>query len=146
MRLSRWSSLSLLVFSVACTQNTEPRHVSATYSLHDIDGRMLPTPPAFTPGLTATVLSSILTLEPSGSAAFTDHQTEWNGVDDTVTYRYTYTITGFKITFVQLPCPANAYCFESLPEITGTIIGDNVTVARGRVNTTQILYHYHPQS
>src|SRR5689334_12605822 len=56
MRLNRLSIL-LAAVVLGCSHATEPTHVDGVYNLNDIDGRKLPTPPAFTPGLTPTVLS-----------------------------------------------------------------------------------------
>ncbi len=145
MHLSRRTALLLVVASIACTSNTEPRRINGSYSLQDIDGRSLPTPPALTPGLTPTINASTLTLDPSGNATLTDHQREWNGVEDTLVYNYNYTISGWKITLVGPPCPIGAFCVATISpaRISGTIIGDNVAITRGQFDGTPIVYHYH---
>jgi len=143
MRLSRSFALSFLTLLAACSLNEGPRALSSTYYLNDIDGRALPTPPAFTPGLTPTILSSVLTLSRDGNASFTDHRIEYNGFDDTVVYYYTYKINGFNISFTPAArCLANVDCPG--PDLTGKILGNNLSIARSRVNSNLIYFNYRP--
>ncbi len=142
MQLSRLSIL-VVALAVGCSGSTEPLHIDGTYNLTDIDGRTLPTPPALTPGLTPTVVSSVVAFEPNGTATLSDHLIEWNGVDHVVTYSYTYVVRGFDISFAVPPCPINAIC--TLPngvQISGKIVGSELILIRGYVNQDPIVYHY----
>ena len=144
MHLNRLKILLALAI-VGCSQSTEPAHLKGTYRLNDIDGRALPTPPAFTPGLTPMILSSVLTLQADGTATVSDHRIEWNGVDDVLTYSYTYTISGLDISFVVPPCPPDAICaWDSSVNFSGKIIGDNLSLIRWHVNEDPIVFHYRP--
>lgn len=112
MRLIRWTSVAFLAcIATACTDSTGPKTVAARFVLHDINGRLLPTYPAATPGLTPTILEGTVTLEASGRATVVEHRTEWNGVDATYTTPYTYTIENNVVEFAPLePCPPAAIC------------------------------------
>jgi hypothetical protein len=143
MHLNRLNILLAAVI-LGCSQTTEPVHLKGTYRLNDIDGRTLPTPPAFTPGLTPTILSSEVALHDDGTATVTDHRIEWNGVHNVLTYWYTYTISGLDISFVVPPCPPDAICaWDNSVDISGKILGDNLSLIRGYVNEDPIVYHYH---
>jgi hypothetical protein len=132
-------SLSL-AFLISCRDSSGPAAVSARFELNDIDGRALPTPPAFTPGLTPNILSSTITLDEAGNAAVTVHRTEWDGRDVTFTNHYTYKITGSRIEFdYSPPCPPNANCV-SPPK--GTLFLGRLSLEMGYVNSDPILYNY----
>ena len=131
-------SLSL-AFVISCRDSSGPATVSARFELNDIDGRALPTPPAFTPGLTPTILSSTITLDEAGNAAVTVHRTEWDGRDVTSTSDYTYKITGSRIEFASPPCPPNANCV--IPP-KGTLLFGRLSLEMGHVNSDPILYNY----
>ena len=131
--------LSLAVV-ISCRDSSGPATVSARFELNDIDGRALPTPPAFTPGLTPTILSSTITLDEAGNAAVTVHRTEWDGRDVTSTTNYTYKITDSRIEFAYSPpCPPNANCV--LPP-KGTLFLGRLSLEMGHVNSDPILYNY----
>jgi hypothetical protein len=86
----------------------------------------------------------VVTLKDDGTATVVDHRIEWNGVDNVVTYWYTYTISGLNISFVVPPCPPDANCaWDSSVNISGMIVGDNLALIRGHVNEDPITYHYH---
>ena len=132
-------SLSL-GFIISCRDSSGPAAITARFELNDIDGRALPTPPAFTPGLTPTILSSTITLDDAGFAAITEHRTEWDGRDVTSTSTYKYKITGSHIEFdFPTPCPPNALCAR-LPR--GTLFMGRLSLEMGYVNTDPILYNY----
>jgi hypothetical protein len=138
-------SLSL-AFVISCRDSSGPATVSARFELNDIDGRALPTPPAFTPGLTPTILSSTITLDEAGNAAVTVHRTEWDGRDVTSTSHYTYKITGSSpiggsnIEFdYSPPCPPNALCARP-PR--GSLFMGRLSLEMGYVNSDPILYNY----
>ena len=132
-------SLSL-AFVISCRDSSGPAIVSAQFELNDIDGRALPTPPAFTPGLTPTILSSTITLDQAGNAAVTVHRTEWDGRDVTSTNHYTYKITGSRIEFdYSPPCPPNALC-SGPPK--GTLFLGRLSLEMGYVNSDPIFYNY----
>jgi hypothetical protein len=132
-------SLSL-AFVISCRDSSGPAIVSARFELNDIDGRALPTPPAFTPGLTPTILSSTITLDQARNADVTVHRTEWDGRDVTSTSHYTYKITGSRIEFdYSPPCPPNALCV-SPPK--GTLFLGRLSLEMGYVNSDPILYNY----
>jgi len=141
MRLpSRTVFLVSLAFVISCRDSSGPAAVTARFELNDIDGRALPTPPAFTPGLTPTILSSTITLDEAGNAAVTVHRTEWDGRDVTSTTNYTYKITGSQIEFdFSPPCPPNALCARP-PR--GTLFMGRLSLEMGYVNSDPILYNY----
>jgi hypothetical protein len=143
MRLNRLNIL-LASLILGCSHTTEPINVDGVYKLNDIDGRTLPTPPAFTPGLTPTILSSVVTLKNDRTATVVDHRIEWNGVENVLTYWYTYTISGLDISFVVPPCPPDAICaWDNSVDFKGTIVGGTMALIRGHVNDDPIIYHYH---
>jgi hypothetical protein len=137
---SRKAFLFTLALVIACRDSTGPAVVLARFELTDIDGRALPTPPAFTPGLTPTILSSTVTLDEAGNATIIEHRTEWDGSDVTYTSHYTYKISGSQIEFDYFPpCPPNALC-AAPPK--GTFFLDRLSLEMGRINTDPILYNY----
>ena len=130
-----------LALVIACRESTGPAVVLARFELIDIDGRALPTPPAVTPGETATILASTVTLDELGNATIVEHRTQWDGSDATLTSHYTYNITGDQIEFDYLqPCPPNALC-AAPPK--GRFFLDRLSLEMGRINTDPILYNYH---
>ena len=132
--------LLALAFVMSCRDSSGPATVSASFELTDIDGRSLPTPPAFTPGLTPTILSSTVTLDASGNATMVEHRTEWNGADATSTTHYTYKITDSRIEFeTSPPCPPNAMC-AGPP--SGTLFLGRMSLVMGHVNSDPIIYNY----
>jgi hypothetical protein len=127
-------------FVISCRDSFGPGMVSGRFELNDIDGRALPTPPAFTPGLTPTILSSTITLDKAGNAAVTVHRTEWDGRDVTSTSNYTYKLTDSHIEFdFSPPCPPNALC--PIPP-KGTLLLGRLSLEMGHVNSDPILYNY----
>ena len=129
-----------LAFVISCRDSSGPPAITARFELNDIDGRALPTPPAFTPGLTPTILSSTITLDEAGYAVVTEHRTEFDGRDVTYTSHYTYKITGTHIEFeLSPPCPPNAIC-AGAPK--GTLFMGRLSLEMGYVNTDPILYNY----
>lgn len=137
---SRKVVLLSLALVIACRESTGPAAVAAQFELTDIDGRPLPTPPAFTPGLTPTILSGTVALDATGNATIVEHRTEWNGVDAIYTSHYTYKITGSRIEFeLSPPCPPNAIC-SGAP--SGTFSLGRMSLIRGYVNTNPITYNY----
>src|SRR5258705_12061735 len=134
------SLLSLsLAFIISCRDSSGPAAITARFELNNIDGRALPTPPAFTPGLTPTILSSTITLDEAGNAAVTEHRTEWDGRDVTSTSDYTYKITGSHIEIASPPFPPQANCV--IPP-KGTLFLGRLSLEMGHVNSTAILYNY----
>ena len=142
MRLDCQKTFLILVVSVvACTSTSGPEAITARFELSNIDGRPLPTPPAFTPGLTPTILSGTVLLDSYGQALFTEHRTEWNGADVTSTTNYTYSITDSHIQFEPtVPCPANAIC--AAPPSGTILFGTRLSLDMGRVNSDIIHYNY----
>ena len=142
MRLRCQKSLLLLaLFTLACHDATGPQTVNARFELQNIDGRPLPTPPACTPGMTPTIISSVITLDRSGTASFTEHRAEWNGVDTVYHWTQTYKIVGVQILFEAPPCPPDPPVNCAEPP-TGRIFVNLMSLQRGRINTTPILYNY----
>jgi len=142
MRLFRWTSLALVTCIVAaCTNSTGPKTVAAQFVLHDIDGRLLPTYPAATPGLTPTILDGTITLDPSGNATIFEHRTEWNGVDATYTTPYKYEIKGSVVEFSRLePCPPDAIC-SAPPQGKLSLVSGGMSVNMG--GSFPIIYNYY---
>jgi hypothetical protein len=128
-----------IAFVISCRDSTGPTTVSARFELNDIDGRALPTPPAFTPGLTPTILSSTATLDRAGNAAITVHETAWDGSDVTFTSNYTYRITGSRVDLTCSP-PYNPYALCA--PLKGTFFFGRLSLEMGHVNSDPILYNY----
>jgi len=141
MRLFRWTSLALVACVVAaCSDSTSPKTVAAQFVLHDINGRLLPTYPAATPGLTPTILDGTITLEPSGNATIFEHRTEWNGVDATYSTPYKYEIRGNVVEFSRLePCPPAAIC-SAPPQGKLSLVSSNMSVTVS--SSFPIIYNY----
>ena len=112
MRLSRQKALLLaLVSSIACHSTTDPATVSAFFVLKTINGRPLPTYLAATPGPTATIIYSALTLDNAGKAVMTEHRQDLLQGDATYTNTFDYRIQGDQIEIGSFePCPINANC------------------------------------
>jgi hypothetical protein len=148
MRLSRWSSISLIAIAVsltACTDTLDPNTIPGVFYLHDINGRLLPTSQATTPGLTLTVKSAGLSLDFSGPAQLVQTVTQLNGTDATITSNYTYRLNGHELIFeLSPPCPINATC-ASPP--TGRMPSENfVDLEIGRIDNVPIVYHFQRQT
>lgn len=107
MRLScQRALLLLLVSAIACNDATGPVSLPAQFELVNINGRPLPTPLAFTPGLTATILSASLRLDDSGKAVMTENRTLFDGTPATSTTTLDYRINGNDI---------EVGCFQGAP-------------------------------
>jgi hypothetical protein len=115
MRLSRQKvSLLLLVSGIACSDSTGPNTVSAFFRLQTIDGRVLPTYIAVTPGPNATIISSSLILDKTGKATVIEHRDETFQGDVTDTTTYEYRLHGAQIEIalpivclaITTPCPS----------------------------------------
>jgi hypothetical protein len=124
MQLSRQSILLLGMAAVlGCSDSTGPTTVSVLYNLQSINGRPLPT--YFTSGSGMTIVHGSLGLDRSGSAVL-KQTAENNGVQNTFTLTYTYSIKNGVIHFEQSPpCGANANC-AATP--TGTIAGNTISL------------------
>jgi hypothetical protein len=112
MRLYRQKAfLFMLVSGIACSSSTGPETVSAFFTLRSIDGRALPTYIAATPGPSATVISSSLTLYTTGKAVLIEHRDEMlrGNVTDTTTYAYTIHSNQLEIHSPS-PCLAIELC------------------------------------
>jgi hypothetical protein len=126
MRLSRWSSISLIaIVLTACTDSLDPNEIPGAYNLDDIDGRPLPTYQAATPGHPLTVNSAGLSLDFDGTAQLIENVTAFDGTQSTITSNYTYRRDGRDLIFeLSPPCPINANC---------------VAPPRGRVPSTHLI-------
>lgn len=115
MHLSRRKALFLLlVAAIGCSESTSPK-LPATFELVNINGRPLPTYFAATPGLTLTVLSAYLTLQPDGTAFWFETRQNEAGAVTTITHDFNYTISGGRIEVGSFgPCV----------DCTGTYKGD----------------------
>jgi hypothetical protein len=120
MRLSRQKCLfPVLIASIACSSSTGPETVSAHFMLVAIDGRPLPTYIATTPGPSATIISSSLTLDKTGNAVVIEHRNEMLRGDVTDTTSYQYQLRGAKIDMARpIFCVAITTCPSLL---SGTI-------------------------
>jgi hypothetical protein len=146
MRLSRWSSISLIAIALtACTDTLDPNTIPGVFYLHDINGRLLPTYQAATPGLTVTVKSAGLSLDFSGPAQLFQSVTQFDGTDATITSNYTYRLKDHDLIFeLSPPCPINAIC-GSPP--TGRMPSENfVDLEIGRIDNVPIVYHFQRQT
>jgi hypothetical protein len=145
MHLIGRNYLILLAVSLAaCTDSTAPERLTARFVLNDINGRVLPTYQAPTPGLTPTILSGTLTLDNSGQAIIVEQRRLFDGTDITLTTNYTYEIKGSSIVFSMLePCPPNANCIAP-PIGTYNRLTGRVDLEIGRFGTEPIVYHYQP--
>jgi len=115
--------------------------VSANYALQAINGRQLPTYLASTPGPTATIYWSTLTLDQSGKAVMTEHRVDTFSPEATYTTTFDYRITGFQIEIGSFqPCPSNASC---LANMKGTVIGSTVNLLINPGSDFPINYEYH---
>ena len=125
MHLSRWSSILPVVIALtACSDSLDPRAVPGAYSLHDINGRPLPTYEAPTPGLTRTINSAGLSIDFGDAAELIQDVTQFDGTHVTITTNYTYRITDQDLIFELSPsCPPNANCLAA-PKGRITSTGD----------------------
>jgi hypothetical protein len=134
MRLSRQKVLVLLLASgIACSDSTGPETVSAFFTLQTIDGRALPTYIAETPGPNATIITSSLILDKTGTATVIEHRDETFRGDVTDTTTYGYTIHGNQIEMGSF-CLAITTC----PVRTGTVWPFGLSLV---INPTSPDYH-----
>jgi hypothetical protein len=143
MRLLRQKALLLVLFStIACSDSTGPRTISAFFTLQSIDGRALPTYIATTPGPTTTIISSSLLLDKTGKAVRIEHRNEMFRGDVTDTTTYQYTMHGAQIEiFVPEVCLAIYSCPPV--EWTGTISPFALSLVVNPYSTdSHIVYHY----
>jgi hypothetical protein len=128
---------------VACHESTAPTTVTTGFSLDNINGRLLPTYQAPTPGgLTVTVLYASLALDGNGHATMVEHRQQSDGTTTFLTSSYKYEINGSDIFFSFLvPCPINAICV-SPPH--GTISPDTGDLALeiGQFGDALVVYHF----
>jgi hypothetical protein len=147
MRLSRWSTISLIAIVLAgCTDSVDPNEVPGGYFLTDINGRPLPTYQAATPGPTLTVNSADLTLNfGGGPAQFIQRVTQFDGTQATFTANYIYHLKGDQLIFeLSPPCPINAQC---VAPPTGRVPGTHqINLEVGRIDNTPIVYHFQRQT
>jgi hypothetical protein len=148
MRLfSQKLALLIIVAAFACRDTGGPSSGSTLYArfvLENIDGRPVPTYLAATPGPTATIFSSTLTLDKEGRAVMTEHRRiDFPGTqpEGTYTSTFTYVLHGNRIEMAPLPpCPAAAIC-DVGP--VGTISSDGLSLV---INPTsdgvRITYNY----
>ena len=141
MRLScQKAFLVLLVATIGCHESTGPRTLSANYALRAISGRQLPTYLATTPGPTATIYWSALTLLQSGKAVMTESRADTFTPEATYTTTLDYRISGLRIEIGSFqPCPINASCIANM---TGTIIGSTVNLLINPGSDFPINYEY----
>jgi len=131
----------IAVSALGCRDTTGPRARSAQFVLHDIDGRVLPTFPAATPGLTPTILGGTVVLDKTGHVVITEHRTEWDGTDRTSSVLYAYEIDGARITFrMDPPCGPTANC---VAPPTGTIFLGHLALEFAWYGGP-IVFHYDP--
>ena len=126
--------LVTLASGIACSDSTGPQTVSAFFGLQSIDGRPLPTFIAETPGPNATIISSILRLDKTGTAVVIEHRNETFRGDVTDTTTYGYSIKGSQIQMGSM-CLAIGVC----PTLrTGTISSIGLSLV---INPTSSDYH-----
>jgi hypothetical protein len=140
MRLSRQKiSLSAFAFIIACSDPTGPTAISAHFALQSINGRSLPTYLAATPGPTATILSSTLTLDKTGTAVIVEHRDDmWIG-ERTYTSTTTYTIRGSKLEIDGQACLAYPDC---IGDRVGSIVNDRLYLTINPESDFPIVYEY----
>jgi hypothetical protein len=142
MRLSRWSSISLIaIVLTACTDSLDPNEIPGAYNLDDIDGRPLPTYQAATPGHPLTVNSAGLSLDFDGTAQLIENVTAFDGTQSTITSNYTYRRDGRDLIFeLSPPCPINANCVAPpRGRVPSTHLVD---LEFGSGNTVPFVYHF----
>jgi hypothetical protein len=143
MRLSRWSTISLIAITLAaCTDSVDPNEVPGGYTLTDINGRTLPTYQAATPGPTLTINSAALTLDVgAGPAQLIQSVTQFDGTQAVLTSNYTYHLKGDQLIFeLSPPCPINAQC---VAPPTGRVPGTHqINLIMGSVDNMPIVYHF----
>jgi len=141
MRLPCQKALFLIISTIACHNSTGPRTIDAQYALQTINDRQLPTYLAPTPGPTATIFWSTLTLDKAGKAVMAEHRrVEPPLTEGTYTYTYDYRINGNLIEIGSFqPCPANANC---APNRVGTIFGSTLRLSINPGSQFHIVYEY----
>jgi hypothetical protein len=141
MRLS-CQKVSLVAFAliIACNDPAGPTAVSAHFALQSINGRPLPTYLAATPGPTATILSSSLTLDNTGKAVIVEHRDDmWIG-ERTYTSTTTYTLRGSRLEIDGQACLAYPEC---IGDRVGSILNDRLYLTINPETDFPIVYEYH---
>ena len=140
--LSQKAFLLVLVSSIACSDSTGPRTISALFNLQSIDGRALPTYIANTPGPTKTIISSTLILDKTGKAIRIEHRNEMLRGDVTDTTTYQYTMHGAQIEiFLPIICLTIYSCPPS--GWTGTVSPFALSLVVNPFSTdSHIVYRY----
>jgi hypothetical protein len=143
MRLTSRKVLFLLAATLmACSATTEPGTLNEDFLLQDINGRLLPTYIAATPGFSPTILMSSLKLDKAGIATMTEERTNFDGTQSTYTWQYRYEIDDGEINFSLLqPCPPNALC-AAPPHGTMSLLAGRLILEVGKVGTSPIVYNY----
>ncbi len=140
MHLSRQKiSLLVLASTIACSDSTGPRTVSAHFVLQSIDGRVLPTYLAATPGPSTTIFSSTLTLDRSGNAVITEHRDDMLIGERTYTSTTTYTINGSQIEIAGQACLVYPDC---IGRRAGTIFYNRLNLTINPRMDFPIVYEY----
>jgi hypothetical protein len=110
MKLSRWNCLALVVVPLACHEEkvtAPPADPAGLYLLALVGGQLPPTTIRATPGDTTTVVFSVMTLTPPGTASVSDRiRLVHTGSEPTIfdqNYRYSYRIIGDSIAFDHSP-------------------------------------------
>src|SRR3954469_20365360 len=142
MRLSRWSSISLIAMVFAgCTDSRQPSEIPGGYTPNDIDGRPLPTYQAAIPGRPLTVNSAGLSLGFDGTAQLIQDVTAFDGTQSTMTFNYTYRRDGRDLIFeLSPPCPINATCLA--PPRGRVPSTHQVDLDFGTASTVPFVYHF----
>jgi hypothetical protein len=142
MRLSRWSSISLIaILFAACTDSLQPNEIPGAYNLYDIDGRPLPTYQAATPGHPLIVNSAGLSLDFDGTAQLIQDVTAFDGTQSTMTFNYTYRRDGRDLIFeLSPPCPIDAICLA--PPRGRVPSTHRVALDFGTASTVPFVYHF----
>jgi len=140
MRLScQKASLLVLASTIACSDSTGPRTVSAHFVLQSINGRALPTYLAATPGPSTTIFSSTLTLDRSGNAVITEYRDDMLIGERTYTSTTTYTINGSKIEIAGQACLTYPDC---IGQRAGTIFNNRLNLTINPRMDFPIVYEY----
>jgi hypothetical protein len=132
--------LLLVVSAIACNDATGPVSLPAQFELVNINGRALPTPLAFTPGLTPTILSASLRLDDSGRVVMTENRTLFDGTPSTSTLTLDYKINGNDI---EVGCLRGAPITCVSTHFTGTISRTTLSLTMVAVSIDgSITYNY----
>jgi hypothetical protein len=140
MRLScQKFSLVLFLLAIACSDPAGPDTVLARFELQSINGRSLPTYLAVTPGPSATIFSSTITLDKSGKAVITEHRDDMLIGERTYTYTTTYTIDGLTLNIAGQTCLAYPDCIG--PRV-GRLVNTRLNVTINPASDFPIVYEY----